>query len=78
MSGRPGWSRPVLLAALALYLVGLGFLAGVSVERFRFDAARATVLARYTDATSRLRERLMLLEPRPAALRPTGGEPVQQ
>ena len=35
---------------LGLYLVGLGMLAGVAVERMRFDHKRADVLARYDEA----------------------------
>ena len=33
-----------------MYLVGLGMLAGVAIERMRFDHERAHVLARYDDA----------------------------
>lgn len=35
---------------LGLYLVGFGMLAGVAVERMRFDHERAEVLARYDKA----------------------------
>jgi hypothetical protein len=35
---------------LALYLVGFGMLAGVAVERMRFDHRRADMLARYDEA----------------------------
>jgi hypothetical protein len=33
-----------------LYLLGFGMLAGVAVERMRFDHRRADVLARYDEA----------------------------
>jgi len=33
-----------------MYLVGFGMLAGVAVERMRFDHERAEVLARYDEA----------------------------
>ena len=35
---------------LGLYLVGFGMLAGIAVERMRFDHRRADVLAHYDDA----------------------------
>ena len=35
---------------LGLYLVGFGMLAGVAVERMRFDHRRADILARYDEA----------------------------
>ena len=35
---------------LGLYLVGFGMLAGVAVERMRFDHKRADVLDRYDEA----------------------------
>jgi len=35
---------------LGLYLVGFGMLAGVAVERMRFDHKRAGVLDRYDEA----------------------------
>ena len=35
---------------LGLYLVGFGVLAGITVERMRFDHKRADVLAHYDEA----------------------------
>ena len=35
---------------LGLYLMGFGMLAGVAVERMRFDHKRADTLARYDEA----------------------------
>jgi hypothetical protein len=46
MSGR----RVLIRIGLGLYLVGLGMLAGVAVERMRFDHKRAVVLDRYEEA----------------------------
>src|SRR5206468_5240257 len=46
----------------ALYLRGLGFLGGMTAERFRFDAERTMILARLTRATMQAKQRLMLLE----------------
>jgi hypothetical protein len=55
--------RRVLLGGLlGLYLLGLGYLVGIAVERMRFDGARATRLAELDTATSRLRGHLMLFE----------------
>ena len=43
--------KNVLFAiGLGLYLVGFGMLAGITVERMRFDHRRADVLARYDEA----------------------------
>jgi hypothetical protein len=35
---------------VGLYLVGFGMLAGVAVERMRFDHKRADMVARYDEA----------------------------
>ena len=35
---------------LGLYLLGFGMLAGIAVERMRFDHKRTHVLARYDEA----------------------------
>jgi hypothetical protein len=40
----------VIGIGLGLYLLGFGMLAGVAVERMRFDHRRADVLARYDEA----------------------------
>lgn len=43
--------RTVVIAiGLGLYLLGFGMLAGVAIERMRFDHKRAIVLARYDEA----------------------------
>lgn len=42
--------RSRVAVALAVYLLGLGFLGGILVERVRFDHSRARVLERYDAA----------------------------
>jgi hypothetical protein len=42
--------KAVFGIGLGLYLVGFGMLAGVAVERMRFDHKRADILARYDEA----------------------------
>jgi hypothetical protein len=43
-------SRMLIGMGLGLYLMGFGMLAGVAVERMRFDHKRADTLARYDEA----------------------------
>ena len=45
-----GGRKTLFGIGLALYLVGFGMLAGMVVERMRFDHRRADVLARYDKA----------------------------
>jgi hypothetical protein len=52
----------ILMGAGCLYLTILGFLAGVVVERVRFDRDRATVLQRLAATQERLHTHLMDLE----------------
>jgi hypothetical protein len=47
---RFGPIRSKAAVALAVYLVVLGVLGGILVERVRFDRARAAVLERYDTA----------------------------
>ena len=42
--------KALIRIGLGLYLVGFGMLAGVAVERMRFDHKRADVLDRYDEA----------------------------
>lgn len=42
--------RTLIGLGLGLYLTGFGMLAGVTVERMRFDHKRAKTLARYDEA----------------------------
>ena len=54
--------RRVLALGLGLYAIAVGVLAGMLLERVRFDAERAAVLTRVTMAEQRLHARLMDLE----------------
>jgi len=54
--------RRALALGLCLYAIAMGFLAGMLLERVRFDAERAAVLTRVTMAEQRLHARLMELE----------------
>jgi hypothetical protein len=56
------WRRTILIATLTTYVVGLGAVAGIAVERMRFDAERSRILGRYTRAVETLHARLMSLE----------------
>lgn len=60
MNGR--WKRALWLALAAVYLLAMGFIAGVAVERMRFDSARAAVLDRYREAVRRVHEHQMDVE----------------
>jgi hypothetical protein len=42
--------RTLLVVAAGLYLLGLGTLAGVVIDRMQFDRQRSEVLARYEGA----------------------------
>ena len=54
--------RRVLAFGLGFYAVVMGFLAGMLLERVRFDVERASVLTRVATAEQRLHARLMDLE----------------
>jgi hypothetical protein len=62
----------ILIGAGCLYLTALGFLAGVMVERMRFDRQRTTVLQRLATTQERLHTHLMNLERRTEFPRHTG------
>jgi len=42
--------KAMFVIGLGLYLVGFGMLAGVALERMRFDHRRAEILLRYDEA----------------------------
>ena len=42
--------KALCVIGLGLYLVGFGMLAGVAIERMRWDHERAEVLAHYEEA----------------------------
>jgi hypothetical protein len=52
----------VIAAALGAYLIGLGMLAGVVLDRMHYDRQRAEVLSRYEEALRQWRGYLMTLE----------------
>jgi hypothetical protein len=56
------WRRGLLRAALVVYLVAMGFMAGVAFERMRFDGARKAVLDRYNEMIHKARATQMNLE----------------
>jgi hypothetical protein len=68
-------ARVVLGFTIGFYLLALGGLVGIAVERIRFDHRRAPVLARY-NATLRARQATLMAIEREVAqgLRPTSVE----
>lgn len=56
------WRWTVLGSGFALYLLAMGFLAGIVVERIRFDQHRIAVLARYEAAVRQWHVFVMQLE----------------
>jgi hypothetical protein len=51
-----------IVTVAALYLLVVGFLGGMIVDRVRFDASRSVLLTRLDQDTHRVHERLMALE----------------
>ena len=62
MNAQTNWRQWAIAGLAAVYLLGLGFLGGMTVERIRFDAERTMILTRLTLATMQTKQRLMLLE----------------
>jgi hypothetical protein len=56
------WRRLVIGSGIAVYLVGFGVLAGMLIERIRFDHARAGVLLRHDEAMRQWHEVLIAAE----------------
>lgn len=54
--------RMAMAVAVGLYLVTLGVLGGVLVERMRYDRHRAEVLAQYDEALRARNAKLIELE----------------
>jgi hypothetical protein len=54
--------RWILRAALVIYFIAMGFMAGVAFERMRFDGARKAVLDRYNEMIHKARVNQMNLE----------------
>ncbi|MBI1847880.1 MAG: hypothetical protein HY294_10600 [Candidatus Rokubacteria bacterium] len=59
---RRAWRIALGAGLLGLYLVVMGLVIGVALERTRFDGRRAEVLRRYQAATATLHGRLMEFE----------------
>ena len=60
MSDQTRWST--VRGALAVYLLALGLLGGILVERVRFDRSRTAVLERYDAAVRDLKAQRMAIE----------------
>ena len=56
------WRRITMVCVVGSYLMGLGFLGGIMVERIRFDRQRTVILQRHDSAARRVHEQLMALE----------------
>jgi hypothetical protein len=61
---RPAHRLAMIVGLGCLYLAAVSFLAGVCVERIRFDAHRTAGLTQLTATHQRLHARLMDLERR--------------
>jgi hypothetical protein len=51
-----------MVIVAAFYLLGVGFLSGMIVDRIRFDEARGGLLSRLEEDSHRVHERLMAIE----------------
>jgi hypothetical protein len=58
----PHWRRRILTLAVGIYLVAMGFVLGIVVERWRFDEARRAVLDRYNEVVRQVRSHQMKIE----------------
>jgi hypothetical protein len=58
----PRWRRRILTLAIGIYLVAMGFVLGIVVERWRFDEARRAVLDRYNEVVRQVRSHQMKIE----------------
>jgi hypothetical protein len=56
------WRRHILRILLVTYLVGMGFVLGVVVERWRFESARKLVLDRYNEIVRQVRSHQIKIE----------------
>ena len=63
------WRRAVLGVGVGVYLVGVGMLAGVAIDRIRFDRQRAEVLGRYEQALREWQTYRIALEKAPGGHR---------
>lgn len=60
------WRGRILKVVLGVYLIAMGFMAGVAFERIRFDAERKAVLDRYNEMVRKARGDQMEIERREA------------
>lgn len=74
MTRRRQWG--MLGALTVIYLVGLGLLAGIVSERWRFDAVRTTILRQFDDATTRARAHAMVREQEIQRMTPPSAAPL--
>jgi hypothetical protein len=51
-----------IVTVAALYLLVIGFLSGMIVDRIRFDETRSVILARLDEDSQRVHKRLMAIE----------------
>ena len=51
-----------IVPVAALYLLVVGFLGGMIVDRIRFDETRSVLLARLAEDSQRVHQRLMAIE----------------
>ena len=51
-----------IVPVAALYLLVVGFLGGMIVDRIRFDETRSVLLARLEEDSQRVHQRLMAME----------------
>jgi hypothetical protein len=58
-----------VFTVVGLYLLGVGVLTGMLIERIRFDEARSVLLTELDRDAHRLRERLMAIERETAVAR---------
>lgn len=63
------WRRAVLGVGLGVYLVGVGMLAGMAIDRMRFDRQRSEVLGRYEQALREWQTYRIALEKAPGGHR---------
>jgi hypothetical protein len=60
----PPHRRAALIGLISVYLISLGFVSGMVIERMRYDMRRGAVLAELAEAKERLHNQLMALEGR--------------
>jgi hypothetical protein len=59
-----------IVTVAGLYLLGVGFLSGMIIDRIRFDETRSGLLARLEEDSHTVHERLMAIEREESRERP--------